>query len=300
MAQQKQQESAYDIMAKGATSFLKAKSTQEKAKIDMQTKLLMKQIEDKQNYMYKIAEKEHMGPYERMMMEQYQKQQGGGGGMPGGAPSGMPGGAPGGAPGGMPGVGVEQPGGMPSGMPGGMPGGAGQPQGDPFAPTAGQRTRITPGAKGFTTKTIGMKDAIYQNIARKPEEQRSEKERKFVENYLGTAQKGVTATQSRKEELQTKEVLEILNRGTWYSQQQGKAVQFKDRQEALDYIMDNYDIDISDPKVQESLAKYAAPEEEITAAGGGFLGMGRRKYPTKQKYGHTYEKRDGAWHKITE
>lgn len=175
----------------------------------------------------------------------------------------------------------------------------GAPTGDVFAPTRRERRRVEPGAKGFTTKTVGIKEAIYERIAKKPEEQRSEKEKRFAEEYLGTAKKDISATQQRKEEIQKSEVLEILGRGTWYSEAEGKQVPFKDRQEAMDYLIDNYDIDVTDPDIQEILSKYKPGEEEITPAGGGFFGMGARKYPTKEKYGYTYEQReDGKWHKV--
>lgn len=128
----------FDVIAKGATSYLKAKTAQKKAELDMQSKLAMKAIESKQNYLYKIAEKEHQTPYEKMMAQQYQGQQ---------------------------------------------QGGTTQPQ-NSFAPTMQQRSRIEPGAKGFTTKTIGLKEAIYNNIMKKPEDQRTAKENKFMENYL--------------------------------------------------------------------------------------------------------------------
>ena len=111
--------------------------------------------------------------------------------------------------------------------------------------------------------------------------------------------------------MQLGEVLEILDRG--YGEEDKpidedhRYYEFEDRNEATDYIISKYDIDINNPKIQEKLGQYKEREEQITPAGervvkGGFLGFGgskKVKYPTKSKYGFTYEKKeDGKWHKV--
>ena len=242
---------------KPLTNLMKSSAKMSQDKIKLQSEMQMAQLKEKMGFMYKMAEKEHVGPYQRQLQEQYQQQ--------GGAPT-----------------------------------------GDPFAPTSQQRTEVVPGKTGYETKRLSYKDAIYKNILKKPEESRSENENKFVDNYLGMAQKGISATQQRKEQLQNNEVLAILKRGTWFSEEQGGQVQFKDRDEAIDFIMDNYDVDVTDPTIQEALAEYKPAEEEITPgapASRGFLGMGARKatLPTKEKYGYQYEQReDGKWYKVGE
>ena len=100
-------------------------------------------------------------------------------------------------------------------------------------------------------------------------------------------------------DIKKKEVVAILQRG-WGTDEKGD-YQFTDRSDALDYIMNQYDIDITDPEVQNALLPYKEREEKITPASKGFLGIGGRKYPTKEKYGYQYEKReDGKWHRLTE
>lgn len=128
-------ESMLDILAKGTTAFIKAKTQQRKAQLDMQSKMALKDIEQKQNFMQRIAEREYQTPYQRMLMEQYRRQRG-------------------------------------------------APAGDVFAPGPAQRRRVELGPKGPAVKTVGMKEAIYGNIMRKPEGQRTEKERAFVNKYL--------------------------------------------------------------------------------------------------------------------
>ena len=92
-----------------------------------------------------------------------------------------------------------------------------------------------------------------------------------------------------------------LDKGYWTVTEKGKryATDFVHRGNAETWIVDNYDIDINDPDIQTALGKYKPAEEKITPAGGGFLGIGGKKYPTKEKYGYTYEQReDGQWYKI--
>ena len=107
----------------------------------------------------------------------------------------------------------------------------------------------------------------------------------------------IPRTQLRKEELQKNEALAILKRG-WGSDDEGD-FEFQDREEATDYIIDKYDIDITDSEIQNALMQYKKREEEIIPAREGFFGIVKRKYPTKEKYGFTYERReDGKWHRI--
>ena len=154
------------------------------------------------------------------------------------------------------------------GMQGGQPGPGGQPQGRPQAP---------PG--------YGINPNFRATGAGEP----------YVRKV------GVSATQRRTESLRKNEALEVLKRG-WGSEKVGKEVkdfEFQDRQEAQDYIMQEYDVDINDPDVQNALAQYKEREEEIAPASSGFLGIGARKYPTKSKYGFEYEQHpDGKWYKV--
>ena len=103
----------------------------------------------------------------------------------------------------------------------------------------------------------------------------------------------------RKVQIQQKEALAILNRGTGFDDT--GEYQFQDRDDALNFIMEKYDIDIADPEIQTALSKYKEREEEITPASKGLFGFGATKYPTKQRYGHTYEQHpDGKWYKVKE
>jgi len=62
-------ESLIDIIGKGATGYLKAKTAAKKAQLEMQSKIALKGIEQEMDPMYQIK---------KTMAEQYQKQMGGG------------------------------------------------------------------------------------------------------------------------------------------------------------------------------------------------------------------------------
>ena len=66
---QKRGENVMDIITKGATGLIKAKTAQKKAQLEMKSKLMLKDIERKSDPMYQIK---------KTMAQQYQNQMGGG------------------------------------------------------------------------------------------------------------------------------------------------------------------------------------------------------------------------------
>ena len=259
---------------KGLTAYIKAKSSAEQAQQKFATALQLDKIKDDRNFMQNIEEKNQMNPFQRIMMEQYQKEQGGGS-QPGVA-------------GGMGGQGTTD-----------VQAGAGGQAPDPYAlPTEEERYDtsmvMTPTGPKQTRKKVGIREIIYRRIKKMPEDERSARDTEFLNEYLGV---GESERETRKEKIAKSEVLAILKKGSWFSEDQGGPVPFTDRDEALSYVMDNYDIDVTDPEVQELLSNYKEAEEKITPAKKASWFKPKTR-ATKQKYGYTYEQQDdGTWKK---
>jgi len=144
MAEKKQSENVLDILAKGATSFVKAKTAQDKSQLEMKSKLALKKIESSM-----------VTPYQQIMGQIAQKQ--------------------------YPGVDMSAVTGQQYASPaGGAPGGPGAPGGTP----GGGVSRLQPefGAKGISLKMRGFKDIVEQ-IYQKPQDQWSARERGMVAQY---------------------------------------------------------------------------------------------------------------------
>ena len=154
---QKKQESMLDIFSKGATAFIKAKTAQKKAELEMKSKISLKEIERKQDLLSKIAEREHITPYQKMMGQLAQRQE--------------------------PGIDMSAITGQKYAPPaGGAPGGPGAPPGAPAGRPGMSRFRPEFGAKGITMKRRGLKE-IVEGIYQKPEDQWTSGERGMVNQY---------------------------------------------------------------------------------------------------------------------
>lgn len=155
------------------------------------------------------------------------------------------------------------------------------PQTDVFAGEV--RPQVRMGSKGYEMHYPAVKEQIYARIQAKKKREipLTDREKKFEEEYLGIREKGRQPT--HQQQINKANALEMLNRGD-----------FKDRQEAEDYLIDELKIDITDPEVQQALEQYKVSGEEGRK---GFF----QKYPRKEKFGYTYEKReDGKWHRLEE
>ena len=75
---EKQSESLADILAKGVTSLIKAKTAAKKSQLEMGSKIALKEIENRMDPMYQIK---------KTMAQRYQKDMGDGGASGGGQPS---------------------------------------------------------------------------------------------------------------------------------------------------------------------------------------------------------------------
>lgn len=104
----------------------------------------------------------------------------------------------------------------------------------------------------------------------------------------------------QKADIQKKEVLEILRQGS-FQDKEGNINELGSKEAATNYIMQNYDVDIDDPDIQQSLGQYKEREEGLIEPSWFERTFGGQQYPRKEKYGFTYEQReDGKWHKIEE
>ena len=132
----------------------------------------------------------------------------------------------------------------------------------------------------------------------KPEAERSDMEKNLIKRYPKISGTGQTGTSKRKEEIARNEVVNSLKSGMGWDDE--GTYEFTDRQDALDFIIQNYDVDITDPEIQELLTQYKEREPDIkTEKTGGFFGIGGKEKKTMQKYGHTYElQEDNQWHKV--
>jgi len=225
----------------------------------MQSELLQAGIKRRQDFMWKIAEREQ-DPYQKMLKGIYAKQH--------------------------PEMVSQHPGVFGEG--GGETAAAISPQApaqqqDSFVPQ--DRYSVELGPKGFTPKKLSYKDAIYKNIMQKPEDQRTEKERKFVEGYLGLSRH----YKEDKVNKATKEVLVDLSK--WKTQ--GKAL--KDINENIEGMeLEGVDIPYVISEVKRILP------EEFEEAKGGFWGIGK-KPARRVKSGVLEEQQeDGKWLPVPE
>lgn len=161
-----------DSMAKIKKEQDKIKTEEDKVKID----LLKEQLKRKENFMYKIAEKEYLDPMQRAQMSQYQTQQAQGGPQ-------IPGYVNGAAqPGRANPVGQEGFPNVPT-----LHGGSGvTPKGDIFSESIQPQAQLKPSKGGFTSSTPKAKDFIYNMIQKKKAKniQLSKREQKFEEEYM--------------------------------------------------------------------------------------------------------------------
>ena len=118
----------------------------------------------------------------------------------------------------------------------------------------------------------------------------------------------LTIQQQQKADIEKKKVLSILEQGYYTDIEKGKtyAYDLTDRGTAESYIIQNYDIDIADPDIQQALQQYKPTEPEIDTTSWFERVFQKQKYPRKEKYGYTYEQRPDPktgelkWYKLEE
>ena len=110
-----------------------------------------------------------------------------------------------------------------------------------------------------------------------PPEQQLQSVRQLYAERVGRKPEKLTSAQ----QIAKSNALQMLERG-----------EFADRQEAEDYLIEEFKVDITDPEIQQALEQYKVSGEE--GKKGWF-----KKYPRKTKFGYEYEKReDEKWHKL--
>jgi len=115
-------------------------------------------------------------------------------------------------------------------------------------------------------------------------------------SYKEPTKKGITPTQQRKEDISVDEIIASLQTGTGWDGT-GR-YPLKNRELAVGHVLENWNADITDPRIQEALDQYKPREEKITTTKTGFLGRGKERQ-TKEKFGYTWEKQeDNQWHRI--
>lgn len=175
------------------------------------------------------------------------------------------------------------------------------PETDVFAEEVQPQVRM--GKSAYEMHYPSQKQWIYSRIQQKKQKNipLTEKEQKFEEESLGIKETKPSWVQQREADIEKKKALEVLNRGTWYSEEKNKTVPFSDKQDVTDYIIENFDkVDITDPDIQQALAQYKPAEEEIDEPSWFERVFQGQKYPQKRVKGYLWEQRDGKWYKVKE
>ena len=116
----------------------------------------------------------------------------------------------------------------------------------------------------------------------------------------GVKQPALTPEQTRKAGNEKQKALALLERG-FYTDAENKKQPLNDRTDAEELIAGEFDVDITDPDIQTALEQYKPAEETIDEVRWFEEWFGKQKYPTKEKYGYKYERReDNKWHRIEE
>lgn len=160
-----------DPILKGLTAFIKSRAQQEQQKIKLQSALLTEGLKQRGSFMWKIAEKEYMNPSQRALMEEYRRRQKGFMGAI--APTtptirGYP----------TPEEAIEG-GPRPTTMPG-----MEDTFGIPTEEELYERTiEMTPTGPKEVRRRKKYEEVFYERAMRKPENQRTEEERKIIEKF---------------------------------------------------------------------------------------------------------------------
>jgi len=174
-----------------------AKVEQEKSKIKKE--MMKERLKKEQNFMFKIAEKEHLDPIQRAQLEQYENQQSQGGPQIPGYVGGQA------QPGQVNPMGQEGYPNVPT-----MHGGSGVEQKDIFDAPIQPQQELRPSGRGFEGSTPKAKDFIYKMIQQKKSRNIpiSEKEQKFEDEYMfGKPGKGKASGKDKA--IDTKKILDL-------------------------------------------------------------------------------------------
>jgi len=171
----------------GALKILESKAKVEQENIKMKKELMKERLKKEQNFLFKIAEKEHLDPIQRAQLQQYENQQAQGGPQ-------IPGYVNGQAQmghvnptrGNMPFMQAAADAGQDPTSYDTMHGGSGAVRKDIFDEAIQPQAILSPSGRGFKSSTPTAKDFIYQKIQQKKGKNMplSDKEKKFEEEYM--------------------------------------------------------------------------------------------------------------------